>query len=236
MDGHDTYDRKQRMHVFLALLLIIGNVFAASECDITLSIGDWRAVAAVVMMLSAVLVAAMYMYGSIFDDSFTMKAKSEIFQLVVTAVILLTVVGIVQFMCSPAIPALVGYDAPNAYNEANHYLSRLSNYTFTSFFVVGTVTGIVSTVSGMNIIGKGTDVLKIDTNAIKGRFGQGFLTSLSMLKESMNALIGTVIVAYLALLLQIQILKFIPIFTLTVLLPAGLILRGFFQYGSLAVR
>jgi len=205
------------------LLLLIGLSFAEAQdpkklCDATLSMSDWRVVMLMGLGLSSVFVAALYMYGSVLDSSFKQKAKNEFYQLIVTATIAVMFVAIVTFMCGPTLSDLLGLGNASTYGVAHSYLSELLTYTKSSFAKVATFSVILEGGTGLDTLGAGTS----------GRLLQGIITSTDYFKESISALFMTVLSAYMMTLMQMQLLDFIQVISLTVFLPAGIVLRSIF--------
>jgi len=184
-------------------------------CSITLSKNDWRSATALGLALSSIFAAALYLYGSALDSSFKQKAKNELYQLAVTATIAVMFVAIVQFMCGPVIPDLFGFNASSPYDVATNYLRDLTTYTRNSYRTVFAFSLMVD-------VGSGFDTLKWS------RTLQGFITSTDYLKESIGMLFGTVLTSYMATLMQMQLLDYVQLLSLTVLLPSGIVLRSIF--------
>jgi len=215
--------RRLNISAFAVLILLVGLSFAQSQdpkklCDATLSMSDWRIVMLMGLGLSSAFVALLYIYGSVLDGSFKQKAKNEFYQLIVTATIAVMFGSIVTFMCGSTLSDLLGLGNKGTYEVANSYLSDLLSYTKSSFTKVATFSVIVEG-------GTGLDTMKAGKS---GRLLQGLIASTDYFKESISALFTTVLSAYMMTLMQMQLLDFIQVISLTVFLPAGIVLRSIF--------
>lgn len=124
-----------------AILLVVfafSLSFAANACDIgafELSWSNWRILALIGLLVSAAIVAIIYMVGSVLkDDSLIMRARAEVSQIVITACIIVLFVAIVQFLCGNAISSLLFGSDTSLYDASADYLKRAQVWTAGAYF------------------------------------------------------------------------------------------------------
>jgi len=188
-------------------------------CEFMLSINDWRATAFIGLIIGILLVGFMYMYGSTIDNSFISKSKNEFYQLVFTALILVSITAIVGFMCSDVVSDLFGKEGPT-FIAAESYLSRLSGYLGKTTIAIGAIGASLQLLSTVSVEGYATPskTFEILSDPIK------------YVSDSTFVLYGIALSAYLLTVVQLHIIKIVPYLTLFFLVPIGLVLRSILPF------
>lgn len=184
-------------------------------CNFSLSLDDWRVVSAIGLLISAILIAGMYMYGSVIDKSFKEIAKNEFFQLFFTVIIFIFFAFIVQLLCSDIISDIFGFQG-SSYSVSFSYLSQLSSYLGKGLLFVGVAVAVLNPVA--YAIGKTDSVFSFLSEPV------------SYLSDSIFFIYGIILTAYILTLSQINLLLLIPTICLMFLIPIGLILRSFLPF------
>jgi|GEM_PF-5640957 len=185
--------------------LNIDNVFSSS-CSFALSLDDWRVISALVLLLSSVIIAGMYMYGSVIDESFKARAKNEMFQLLFTLIILVFFAFIIQLLCSDVITDTLGLTG-SSFSASYNYLSNLSSYLGNGLIIAGTAGSTISFL------------------ADRDKFSL-FSDPISYLADSTFVIYGILLTAYITTISQINLLPLISVLSLKFLIPIGLVLRS----------
>ena len=188
-------------------------------CNFALSISDWRAISFLGLMLSTVLIGFMYMYGSAIDSSFIARAKNEFYQVIFTALILVSFTAIVSFMCGDTLSDLFGKEG-SSFAAAESYLTKLSSYlsnTAIAIGVMGSALGSLSSVSVKKyyVASKSFEVLS---------------NPISYMSDSSFALYFIAITAYVLTTAQLHVIKIIPYVSLFFLVPIGIVLRSIIPF------
>jgi len=217
--------------VLFILLVFISYSFAQSQspiqrisdvnakaCNFVLSTDDWRVLSALGLLLSSVFIAAMYMYGSVIDPSFIARAKDEMYQLLVTGIIISFFALIVSLMCQDVISDLFGKTNP-PYIESYNYLNTLAtDYIQKTAIKLG---ALASSLSLLSEIKKGKDIVTTFS----------FITDpFSYFSDQSFALFGSLMFAYVIVISQINILAIIPYLSLMFFVPIGIILRSIYPF------
>jgi hypothetical protein len=164
----------------------------------------------------------MYIYGSVMDISFIPRAKNELFQLVVSALLLVLAVSIVEFMCSDIVAQMFNVQSSDSFTAAETYLERLSSYLERSFYAVGAISGGVKTLGSVEIETK--------SPTLYSQISKGASASVGFMDASISAFFLLILSSYLVTLTQIQIMKILPIMCLGFLFPIGLVVRCLFPF------
>ena len=191
-------------------------------------LASWQALSAIGIIVSWLVVALAYMVGSLLDNVGLMaRAKSEVWEIITTILILASIIVIVQAACT--FPA--SYINPGAASGANlfvtaeNYLFWLRNYSLSVFSSLmgmnSFISFLISMMGGFNIFGIGLTAQPF----------AGFQPLVNIINLFMNGIMMCIIAA----IAQITVLKFIEAGVLSILLPAGVVCRSFpftRQFGS----
>jgi hypothetical protein len=189
--------------------LNIDDIFSSS-CSLALSLDDWRVISAIGLLLSAILIAGMYMYGSVIDESFKARAKNEMFQLFFTLIILIFFSFIIQLLCSDLITDIFGLTG-SSFSASYNYLSNLSSYIANGLVITGIAGSTISFLADRDIFSLFSDPI-------------------SYLADSTFVIYGILLTAYIVTISQINLLPLLSILSLKFLIPIGLVLRSILPF------
>jgi len=196
-----------------------GSIITVNEGSFSLDWSNWRILVAVGLMISAALVAFLYMFASVMKDEGLMaRARTEVSQIVLTAVLSLFFIVFVEFLCSSSVPpALLGLPSGNLFDNAENYLNDISSYTRGGFQTVFFFTSFLTFYDSYS-----------EKTAGQNALAWGFAGGLKNLAP--KAFMSMFLMAYLSASLHIYLLRFILIYSLMFLIPAGIILRSIFPF------
>lgn len=235
MIGVGNMEIKLKLSSLLILFLFFSSIIFAQEeqspldkikqadkkaCDFMLSTSDWRILSIIGLILSSVFIAALYLYGSVIDSSFKDRAKSELYQLFFTALLIAFFSLIVSLMCGDFISSIFQTQG-SAYIASYNYLNTLArDYIQKTTVQLGLMSTVVSLISGTEVEGykKTSTVLSWLSDP------------LNFFSDSLLALFGTLILAYVIVITQINILAIIPYLSLMFFIPIGIIFRSIYPF------
>jgi hypothetical protein len=196
-----------------------GSIITVTEGNFSLDWSNWRILVAVGLMISAALVGMLYMFASVMKDEGLMaRARTEISQIILTAVLSVFFIVFVEFLCSSSVPpALLGLPQGNLFDNAENYLNDISSYTRSGFQTVFFFTSFLTFYDSYSEKSAGQNALT-----------WGFAGGLKNLAP--KAFMTMFLFAYLSASLHIYLLRFILIYSLMFLIPAGIILRSIFPF------
>jgi len=196
-----------------------GSIITVNEGNFSLDWSNWRILVAVGLMISAALVAFLYMFASVMKDEGLMaRARTEVSQIVLTAVLSLFFIVFVEFLCSSSMPpALLGLPQGNLFDNAENYLNDISSYTRGGFQTVFFFTSFLTFYDSFS-----------EKTAGQNALAWGFAGGLKNLAP--KAFMSMFLMAYLSASLHIYLLRFILIYSLMFLIPAGIIMRSIFPF------
>lgn len=225
-----------KMFVFIIFMLASGLIFASQlqtiqsantqACSFILSTDDWRVLSLISLLISSVFVAAMYLYGSVLDSSFIGKAKNEFFQIIFTGIILIFFVFIVQLMCSNLISEIFNINE-SPYVASYQYLDNLSTFIRNQAYIIGGAATALSFLSSVEIGGKQISGTNYGTTSTLFSF---LSDPVSYFGDSLFMIFGSLMLAYVTTISQINILAIVPYLTLIFLIPAGIVLRSLYPF------
>ena len=189
-------------------------------CQFMLSFDDWRITAFLGLILGIILIGFIYMYGSAVDNSFIARAKNELYQIIFTAVLLVSITAIVGFMCDDVIADLFGLDG-STYAAAETYLTKLSSFLGYSVIGIGALGSSLQILSGTGISDGYVPVSKT-LQLISDPVGY--------FSKSTFVLYGIILTAYLLTIVQLHVIKIVPYMALFFLIPIGIVLRSIFPF------
>jgi hypothetical protein len=218
--------------VFIALLLFtlqISTAYAITACEASgdiVKIGtqgfevnwsNWRVYLAIALALSILLIFIIRTVSSVIkEEGLIARSRSELFQLIMTAVIALFFVAFFQFLCSPALPSIFGF-TDNIFDRSETYLKDMASWTRYSFFEIFTALALQNFYDSFSEKTAGQ-------NPVTWGLGGALSTVVPRLLLSMF------LFAHMSANLHIQLLQFLQPYTLIFLIPAGLVLRSFFPF------
>lgn len=178
---------------------------------------NWRIYVGIALAISAILIVIMQMVASVIkEEGLIARARAEIFQLTMTAVIALLFVAFFQFLCSPALPSIFGF-TENVFDRSETYLKSMASWTRASFGEIFTTLAIQSWYDSFSEKTAGK-------NPITWGFGGALATVVPRLLLSMF------LFAYMSANLHIQLLQFLQPYALIFLIPVGIVIRSFFPF------
>ena len=184
-------------------------------------LASWQVLSALGIVTSWFIVSLAYMVGNFLDNIGLMaRAKSEIWEIITTTLILGSVLVIVSTACtfpgSYINPALTS-DSGNLFKVAENYLFWLRNATMATFKDLMTMNNSISK--------------KLSMMGGVGYFGIGLsaqpFAGLQPLMNILNLFMNAVMICLIITIAQITILKFIEAGAFSVLLPVGIVCRSF---------
>ncbi|MEM4133633.1 MAG: hypothetical protein QXO35_00200 [Candidatus Micrarchaeia archaeon] len=235
MEGID-FIKSRKIFIFLFLFLVT-SIFAQSTqiekakkiedlnkeaCEFTLTSNDWRVLSAIGLLLSAVFIAGLYLYGSVIDSSFINKAKEELFQLFFTLVIIIFLAFIVQtFMCSDIISSIFNLNDP-PYIASYNYLSSVKNYIISAAIKMGALGSSLSLISSFEY--------KLDSSIAKSGLFGALINPISYFSDASLAIFSSLASAYMVILIMINILLIMPLISLKFFIPIGIVFRSIYPF------
>ena len=216
--------------VFIFLFLSFSTYVSGASCGsdicdkpaLALEVDNWRVTAIIAVMVSALLIAILYMFGkAISDNSLVARSKEEFNQVILNIILVAIVIVIVQFICSNVIPSflygsnmVVSYQEPTLIKTSCVYLEKLSELTKSMFykafwtFFVGQYTQSVLETKWTKTLGEAFDIILSGT----------------------MSLFFSMLISYIISSSQIFLIQFIQPFALVYLFPAGIVLRSLFPF------
>ncbi len=196
---------------------MVGNIInACSSPSDWLS--SWQVLSALGILVSWFVVSLAYMVGSFLDNIGLMaRAKSEVWEIITTTLILGSVIVIVTGACTFPASYMNPQAKGNLFDTATNYLLWVRNNTMA---VLGDLMVMNSAISMLLSVMMGFTIFGI------GVSGQPF-AGLQPLMNIMNLFINGAMICLIATVAQITILKFIEAGAFNILLPAGIVCRSF---------
>ncbi len=186
---------------------------------------NWNVLVGLALLISAGILALVLLAARFFrNQQVEVWVRAEFLQLFITGAIAVLALGIVEFMCgiSPAGIPVFGskYSAlttPNFYVAADNYLFYLRDISIEGFFLMLFAYWNVGALSGTTIYGI--------------PLGVGFIVQpaagLGVLTQVLTIATQGLVLSTLLVLIQIKVIEYLSMATLTYLLPIGVLLRAF---------
>jgi hypothetical protein len=210
-----------------AMLLVVfafSLSFAANACDIgvfELSWSNWRILALIGLLVSAAIIAIIYMVGSMLkDESLIMRARAEISQIVITACIIVLFVAIVQFLCGNSLSSLLLGSDTSLYDASADYLKRAQGWTAGAFGETFVLFSFLNFASSMLEAGPAKDIA----------YREALSESTDLFRTASSVLFSFMVGAWMTMKVQHMFLLFMPPLCLGVFLPLGVVLRSLFPF------
>ncbi|MEM3369576.1 MAG: hypothetical protein QXE90_01850 [Candidatus Micrarchaeia archaeon] len=228
---------KSKKIFIILFIFLVASIFAQSTqiekakkiedlnkeaCEFTLTSGDWRVLSAIGLLLSAVFIAGLYLYGSIIDSSFINKAKEEMFQLFFTLAIIIFLVFLVQtFMCSDIISSIFNLNDP-PYIASYNYLSSVKNYIISATIKMSTLGSSLSLIASFEYT--------LDSSITKSGLFGALINPISYFADASLAIFSSLASAYMVILVMINILMIMPLISLKFFVPIGIVFRSIYPF------
>ena len=198
---------------------VAGSIITMSEGNFSFDWSNWRVYVIFGLMISAALVAMLYMFASVIKDEGLMaRSRTEVSQIILTVFLALLFMVFVEFLCySNAPSALLGVSQGNLFDSAENYMKDISSYTRNGFQTVFFFSTFLTFYDNFSEKSAGQNALT-----------WGFAGGLKNLAP--KAFISMFLFAYLSASLHIYLLHFILIYSLMFLIPTGIVLRSIFPF------
>jgi len=196
-----------------------GDIVTITAGNFSLNWSNWRIYLALGLMISAALIAMLYMFARVIrDEGLMARSREEVLQLALTVTLSIFFIAFVEFLCSStALPTLLGLPQGNLFDGAESYLTSISTYTRSGFQTIFFFSSILTWYESYSEKAAGQNALT-----------WGFAGGLRNLAP--KALITMFLFAYLSANLHIYLLHFILVYCLMFLIPVGIVLRSFFPF------
>lgn len=227
---------KQSTKIMFVLLLFTYLVFSQTTCNVATQFNfnqpssptdignNWKTLCVLGLLISSLIVAALLMLGRLMENEYLInRAKTDLNQILVTAVILIVFSAFVTVMCSID-GTQFGLQTPSLFDSAGLYFNYAQSLAFNSYIntisAIMTVSGLASLyTSSSNAIPLGVYVsLSLMVRPFSGFSAAAgvlqYLSSLTMLSVSITS-------GYMVILNVVQT------WFLNLLLPAGIVMRCF---------
>ncbi|MCS7109537.1 MAG: hypothetical protein NZ903_01940 [Candidatus Micrarchaeota archaeon] len=189
-------------------------------CSFIISTSDWKVLSILSLLLSSVFIAGLYIYSSI-DSSFIDRAKAEFYQLIFTAILIVFFGFVVSIMCGDWLSAIFG-QSESPYVSSFHYLDRLAND-----YIKRSAINLASAATFLSVINS----LEFKNYAERVSSILSWLSDpLSFFVDSLFILFGSLMLAYVITISQINILAIVPYITLMFFIPIGIIFRSIYPF------
>jgi len=181
-------------------------------------LNGWRVLSFIGILVSYFVISLLYMLGSFMGNpGLTARAKNEMYQVLVTALFLASIILFVSVACNVDVSGVGLGVGGNMYYVAELYLAWLRDMvasTLASFIFLSHV------VLGFTSFSAGVPITFVTV------YGQPFTGMYSMM-TLLNLLINVLSISLLVTIAQIVTLKIIEVSALNVLLPVGVVCRSF---------
>lgn len=192
---------------------------------------DWFFVATMALMVSAALLAVIYMFAMILTaQGLVAFVKVEMIELGITAVIIFALMGIVASLCvfdiNDVFPALnkVALFPPAGVSSGNIYDVTFAYYEYLDSRIIGWMTANHLMVMNLDQIASTTIYSKPLGLGMVTSPGAGFA---GPLKNILAQMTNAMVVAFIVNHAQLSVLKFMTYSMMNYWLPIGIILRAF---------
>lgn len=186
--------------------------------------GDWVSYSVIASLIGFFLVALIYMLGEILQKpDLTVGAKDDFYQTAVSLVIVANAVWIAGLLCSDLSAQLLGFQPTGVagirglYDICFSYLNWLNEKIISGYVHVLMVYWRVALATSFY---QGNSPGGIGANAVP-------FSGLSSLLSGLSMMLNALTIAWITNLIQIEVLKFVMLTSLTVWLPLGIVCRCF---------
>jgi len=178
---------------------------------------DWGALVIIAAFISLAYVVLLYFGGKIIsDESVVASAKEDMFQVAGTLIIVLIIVGAVKFLCNQSIAEVLLFKDKNLFEAAGGYLENTANWAKSdTLWALGIFWML-------NISESLVENINPDSPVIP----EGVAESFGFFADRVTLFFSVPFLAYVSILLHLQLLHFVQPLTLNIFLPIGIILRA----------
>ncbi len=185
--------------------------------------GNWQDIGAIGILLSFMVISVMYMLSQAFGrPGLAAWCRKEIFQVIVTAILLASIFGLINFACLEIKPSVFIKNVLPAEDDlftySLNYLQWLRDIVYSGYVLASLANGLFSMLTG-TMIRQSPAGFGVNLRPLGGLSSLAHILSIGMSATLVGGIFTTIA--------QLRMLRAVQLFMFNIILPIGLVARCF---------